>query len=258
VSEEQLASHDGMVRCGRCNEVFHAIEHLRDNEADPQLSLPIEQLQEIETAFESAVEIPVSQEPPVSLNYIPAIKPETLAEQILKLDEVRAEEIVEPVRKQRRWPWVVGLLLLVMVLLAQALYFFRVEIAARVPSLKPALISYCSILKCSISLPKKTELMSIESSALEADPVQSNVITLFATLRNHAPYTQAYPCLELSLTDLQERVIARRTFVPAEYLKEGESEKAGLVNNQEVSAGLRLNISDQKPTGYKLLLYYSK
>lgn len=260
VSEEQLVSHDGMVRCGRCNEVFHAIEHLRENEADPQLSLPIEQLQEIETVVESAVDIPVAQEQPVSLDDIPATKPATLADQILQQDKevARPEEVAKPVRKPRTWPWVLGSLLLLLVFLAQALYLLRVELAAQLPGMKPVLIGYCDLLKCSIPLPQKAELMSIESSDMEADPMQSNVVILSASLRNRASHVQAYPSLELSLTDLQEKVIARRTFAPVEYLKAGEDEATGLASNREISVKLHFDTADLKPAGYKLFLFYPK
>ncbi len=258
VSEEQLASHDGMVRCGRCNEVFHAIEHLCEKEADPQLSLPIEQLQEIETAVESAVDISVSQEQPMSLDAIPATEPATLADQILQQDEkeIKPEEVAKPVRKRRTWPWVMGSLLLLLVFLAQVLYLLRVELAAELPGVKPVLSGYCDLLKCSIPLPQKAELMSIESSDLQADPIQSNVITLSATLHNRAPYVQAYPSLELSLTDIQEKVIARRTFAPAEYLNAREDETSGLASTREISVKLRFDTTDLKPAGYKLYLFY--
>jgi predicted Zn finger-like uncharacterized protein len=260
VSEEQLASHDGMVRCGRCNEVFHAIEHLRENKADPQLSLPIEQLQEIETAVQSAVEIPVSQEQPASLDYILATEPATLADQILQQDKevVRPpEDIAEPVRKPRTWLWAVGSLLLLLVFLAQVLYLLRVELAAQLPSVKSVLTGYCDLLKCSIPLPQKAELMSIESSDMEADPIQSNIVTLSASLRNRASYIQAYPNLELSLTDLQDKAVVRRILIPAEYLK-AENEKTGFGSNREISIQIHLDTMDLKPAGYKLFLFYPK
>jgi len=141
-------------------------------------------------------------------------------------------------------------------MLAQAVYFLRIELAARLPGLKPALTSYCMLLKCSIPLPRKIDLMSIESSELEADPAHANVITLNAILLNHAPYAQAYPDLELTFTDTQDRVVARRTFKPVEYLKPEENEKQGLASNRETSVKLRLDTADLKPTGYRLFLYY--
>ncbi len=44
VSQAQRESHQGMVRCGRCQAVFNAAAHLHDDEPSPQLSLPIEDM----------------------------------------------------------------------------------------------------------------------------------------------------------------------------------------------------------------------
>ena len=155
-----------------------------------------------------------------------------------------------------RWPWVTGAVLLLILLLAQAGYFFRDELAARLPGLKPVLTSYCKLLKCSILLPQKADLLSIESSDLEADPAHASVIDLNANLRNRAPYTQAYPHIELTLTDLADAALARRIFLPSQYLKPGEEEKQGLAASREISIKLHLDTTDLKPTGYRLFLFY--
>ena len=255
---EQLAVHDGMVRCGRCSAVFKATEHLQEEEPNPQLSLPIAIEEETALINEHAVDVFDAAEIEALSTEAIAEEFETLADQILFQHESTPEEIAKPVPKQRRWLWITGMLLLLLVLLAQAIYFFRVEISAQLPGLKPALTSYCGILKCRIPLPKKTDLMSIESSDLEADPLQSNVITLSAILRNRANYAQSYPSLELSLTDTQEKIVARRIFMPAEYLKADEGEKSGLAGNREMSIKLRIDTTDLKPTGYKLFLFYPR
>ncbi len=251
-SQEQLEAHRGMVRCGRCQAVFNAIEHLYDDEPSPQLSLPI------------APQEPEPQQAPSATHEQSDLRsdhateeetPLTLAQQITIAEEP-LETTLKLAKKKRRWPWAVGCLLLLAVLLAQAAYSFRVELAARLPGLKPALISYCKLLQCSIPLPQKADQMSIESSDMEADPSQGSAITLNATLRNRAPYAQAYPDLELTLTDTQDKALARRTFRPAEYLSPGEDEKQGLAANRETGVKLHLDTTDLKPTGYRLFLFY--
>lgn len=264
VTSEQLAASDGIVRCGRCNAVFNAGEYLHDDEPSPQLSLPIAAPgDEVATPKDEAIvaehSIDLSGLDEIAAPAAEATTEEqTLAQQIAFHDEAPAAEIIEPVAQPSRWPWLVGSLLMLLVLLAQALYFYRVEITAQLPGLKPIMTGYCSLLKCTIPLPKKAELMSIESSDLEADPLQANVITLSALLHNRAPHTQAFPSLELSLTDMQDKVVARRTFGPAEYLKSTEDEKQGLAANREMSIKLRLDTTDLKPAGYKLFLFYPK
>lgn len=158
--------------------------------------------------------------------------------------------------KHRSWPWVIAALLLLLVLLAQAAYFFRVDLAARLPNLKPALIGFCQLLKCSVTLPQKTDLMSIESSELESNHTHENLVNLNALLRNRAPYAQAFPNLELTLNDAQDKPLARRIFKPADYLSPVENEKTGLLPNNELSIKLRLDTTNLKPTGYRLALFY--
>ena len=266
VSDEQLAAHNGMVRCGRCNTVFSAKENLHDDTPDPQLDLPI-LTQESQPAVavvpaetSEPTEIHNPPEPAPTLEEATSsadkdAEPETLAQKILFQENSPAIEPVSPAPHPRRWPWFVASLLLLLVLLAQAVYFYRIDIAARLPGLKLALNSYCSLLACTIPLPQRPELMSIESSDLEADPQQASIITLSALLHNRAAFTQAYPSLELSLTDTEEKVIARRIFVPEEYLKIGTEEKLGLAANREISIKLRLNTADINPAGYKLFLF---
>ena len=72
---------------------------------------------------------------------------------------------------------------------------------------------------------------------------------LHVLLRNRAPYTQAYPSLELTLTDLQDQAIARRIFQPAEYLKTADSEKRAFPPTAKSTIRLRLDSTDLKPSG---------
>jgi len=164
------------------------------------------------------------------------------------------EEAPPPPR--RRWPWITASSLLALLLLLQAMYFFRVELAARLPGLKPLLVGYCNMLDCAVPLPQNSDLMSIESSELQADPQHANQIILVALLRNRATHVQAFPVLELSLNDTEDKVLARRQFKPADYLPPTETEAAGLRPNRELNIRLRLDTTDLRPTGYRLALIY--
>lgn len=183
----------------------------------------------------------------------PVTQPMTLAEQVAIVPDENGDE---PLPEYRRWPWVVASVLLILVLFAQAVYFFRVDLAAHLPGLKPALVGYCKLLRCSVPLPQNTGLMSIESSDLEADPAHENRVVLNVLLRNRAAYAQAFPNLELTLNDTQDKPLARRTFVPKDYLPPAENEKTGLLPNHELSVKLQLGTTDLKPAGYRLALHY--
>ena len=101
-------------------------------------------------------------------------------------------------------------------------------------------------------------MIAIESSELESDPEQSNVVTLHVLVHNRAPFTQALPSLELTLTDMQDKAVARRVFHPVDYLKTVADEKLGVLSNRDLDIRLRLDTTELKPSGYRLFLFYPK
>jgi predicted Zn finger-like uncharacterized protein len=245
VTEAQLAAHDGLVRCGHCHGAFDARKNLERDEPSPQLSLPID---------------PVPQDGGIDLTPIPNVpeleeEPRTLAQQVQFIEEL-TDEVPEKTARKTSWGGVAIALALATMLLAQSAYYFRVELASRLPGLRPLLERYCELLSCTVTLPKKIDLMVLESSQLESDPAQPNVITLHVLVHNRAQYPQTYPSLELTLTDLQDQPIARRLFHPADYLKAGSEEKLGAPANRDLDIRLRMDTTDLKPSGYRLFLFY--
>lgn len=239
VTAAQLDAHDGLVRCGHCQDVFNAREHLHDDEPSPQLSLPIDSDVPLLEA-----ELPATEE-----------KPATLAQQVRFVEELTEEVAQTPPRKTDR-AGIALAALLALALLAQASYHFRVELAARLPGIKPLLLQYCELLACTVPLPQEAELMAIESSDLQSDPGQGSIVTLQALIHNRAPYAQGYPSLEVTLTDLQDQAIARRVFGPTDYLKAGTDEGQGVPARRDLDIKLRLDTTDLKPSGYRLFLFY--
>ncbi len=283
ISREQLEIHHGMVRCGNCLQAFDTRPHFAPEEIDPQLVLPIldesyGQEPQISPAsahtsvydgidVESAsIEHGVVESVDLDVDGTPAAA--SIDEHALSEPDPLVTEQAEPLpsppaddgtaflaeRKSRVWGLVSAFL--VLTLLLQSAYIFRVELAARFPALKPSLVSACELLSCTVSLPQNADLMSIESSELKDDPGQGHQILLFALLRNRAEYAQAYPHLELTLTDMQDVPLARRVFKPAEYLVSPGVESAGLAPNKELSVKLRLDTADLSPVGYRLVLLY--
>ena len=239
-----------MVRCGNCHQAFDTRPNFAPEEIDPQLELPI--LDETEIQSEPfPLEITGSVAPGSSR----IAAQQTVSNAGLDTQQQETYE-VDFLAKPRSRFWAVAVIPLLLLLLAQAVFLFRVELAARVPGLKPGLLRFCQILKCTVPLPQNASLMSIESSELKDDPAHRNQIILLALLRNRASYTQAFPNLELTLTDLQDNALARRIFSPEEYLPAPQDISAGFPANQELGIKLRLDTTDLKPVGYRLVLYY--
>ncbi|MHB9119258.1 MAG: zinc-ribbon and DUF3426 domain-containing protein [Burkholderiales bacterium] len=159
-------------------------------------------------------------------------------------------------KPRRRWPWIVGIVVLLLLLAVQALYFYRTEIAVRYPAAKPLLEQACLALQCRIGLPREIDKLGIEGSDLQADPARSALLTLAATLRNRSPFPQTYPLLELSLTDKDDHVIAKRILAPTDYLPPNRPVEAGMPGNGELAITLHFELSDLNAVGYRLYLFY--
>lgn len=191
-----------------------------------------------------------------SADVIPA--GETPFSVMLAMDKQTVDESPVEAAKRRIWPWALGIAVSVSLLLAQSAYFFRVGLTTHVPAIKPALVIFCHALHCTIPLPQSAELISIESSGLEADPEHENQIAFTALLRNRADFTQSFPELALTLNDNQDNPVARRFFKPRDYLPADENTQTAFLANHELSVKLQLNTGNLRPAGYRLELFYSK
>jgi len=152
--------------------------------------------------------------------------------------------------------WGLASLLLLIILTGQTIFFYRAELATVMPEAKPFLEQYCELLQCSVSLPRQQQLLNIESSDMHTDPQRPGLITLDATVRNHASYPQALPLFELTLIDAQNRSLASRIFRPDMYL-EGDANRMGTIApGKELNVRLHLDTGDLNAAGYRLSLLY--
>jgi predicted Zn finger-like uncharacterized protein len=252
VTPEQLQAHQGQVRCGRCSTVFDGLVALAAlPEPAPAATGGSEvdgfKLEPVEPAITAAApRAPAPRAAETEFGekvYGPA--PEQLS-----LDE---ELFTDPSQARRDRLWAVGAALLVFVLAGQAAYYYRAELAVQYPGLKPYLVKLCDALQCSVLPPQRPRQIAIEASDLQAtDPARPGLIQLTATLRNHAGHDLGYPALDLVLTNTREHTLARRVFLPKEYLELGKDVTAGMPANAEITIRLDLDTGDLGPAGFRL------
>jgi len=260
VTAQQLQARHGQVRCGVCLTVFDGREALTTLPAEPPggaaraPARPVGEAQ-VAPAFEleplepaaavPAPAVPAPAAPEEHKDYGPAPEQLSLDDQ-LALEEARA-------RSRRAKGWAAASALLVLALAGQAAYVYRSELAARSPGLKPYLVRLCELFDCTMSPPQRPRLIAIEASDLQlADPARPSLIQLTATLRNHAGYDLAYPALDLVLTNNREHTLARRVFLPVEYLERGKDARAGIPANAEITIRLDLETGELNPAGFRL------
>jgi len=163
---------------------------------------------------------------------------------------IQEPEMVQPAPR-RPWQAAAGIVL-ALVLAGQAIFFYRGEIAARHPQARQWLNAACTHAGCTVSLPRVTKALLIEASDLQLlDPSRPERIQLTATLRNHAGHDVAYPALDLVLTNANDHTLARRIFLPAEYLG-GRDLRAGIAANAELTVRLALETGNLGAAGFRL------
>jgi predicted Zn finger-like uncharacterized protein len=230
VQRSQLAARGGKVRCGKCGQIFDGVAALVEEGAEPLQLEPSPQLGLFDSSRRASV---VDDEAP-----LPAFM---------------AEE--EPSRRAA-FAWGALAVLAALVFAAQAAHHYRSDIAAQLPGSRELLAAACRPVGCQVLLPRRTELMNIESSDLQADARGEGVIVLNALLKNRASVAQEYPALELTLTDESERPVLRRVLMPRDYLGAGRAVEQGIGAGAEVALRLYLDTARVRAAGYRLYLFY--
>ena len=239
VTPIHLQAASGQVRCGRCMHVFDGFGALtaeHDNvrtpvrfEPDPA---PVTVKADAQAATPPAA--PAAGNPFAKADAVPETR-------------TGAQRLTPAVR------WATAGALLVLVLALQMAYGLRKELAGRYPALRGALESVCDFAGCTVALPQRPDLVRIEASDVHMiDANRPSLIQLTATMRSYANYYLAYPALDLVLTNANEHALARRVFLPADYIGRGRHPKAGIPPNAEITVALDLDTGDLNAAGFRL------
>ena len=263
VTAQQLQKQHGQVRCGRCMQVFDGFRTLSSEQDHTPVEPAAPMLEEAEAVPTAAAAAPHSPMEPAAAVPPPAASAAAPAASFAmpaprapdEIGEATGDDawLEEASSNPHAYAWGIASLFVALLLVAQAAYVYRVELAANYPGLKPVVVRACEALHCTVPLPQKPRLISIEASDLQVlDATRPGVIQLTATLRSHAPYDVAYPAIDLVLTNAQEHTLARRIFSPRDYLGKARNPALGIPPNAEVTLQLDLDTGDLGASGFRL------
>lgn len=231
----QLKAHDGLVRCGRCDSVFRADLHL--------FAPPSGEISQPEEAAEAEAYIELEPDAEGSA-------PEDRADIPVMSDL----SLLRPQRRLLRA--VLGLIALISLsalLLGQFAYFYRDELA-QIPSIRPILVQFCKSLQCELAALGTGALPELARTTIAPHPRYANALRIRATLANRTDQPLTFPWMQVSLTDSDGKVLARRTFAPRDYL-EPSSTATQLGAHVVTQALLDITNPDNKAAGYEVQLF---
>lgn len=250
VNDAQLSKHGGKVRCGQCLHVFDAKSHeiepnIESKENHVSEALETEQAQ-VTSNNQSATQVPMNDEVVINtpINHL-----DDLANHSLFNKKYKSKKVAS-------WLLVIFVLLLLFAAITQSVYFLRTEIATYYPITKPYLVEACKLVKCTVELPKKIDLIAIDDSDIQEDAEYEGLMRFSSTLINQAGFNQQFPNIELSLTDLDDKPLLRRVFKPSEYLPSEIDIAEGLLPGQEIKINLAITASDVVVSGYRVFVTY--
>ncbi len=262
VKPEQLSMHRGDVRCGKCGHVFNALDRLAEAPEDvpplPAPAAPIEDVPPLPAPAAPIIAPATSTAETASLNITDFNMAPATAETPKFFDDVASKAKLQSPVRHRYHTWALACLAVLLLLLAvaQTSYYLRAPIATHWPALKPYLVKACDLVNCTVELPKNADQLAIDDSDLHEDAEHQGLIHLSATLINRAPFAQAYPLLELTLTDTDDKPLLRRHFTPSEYLPTRTDVSKGIPPNEDIHIKLTLTAGEVPAAGYRVFVTY--
>lgn len=287
VDDAQLLAYAGKVRCGECNHVFDArasivqaeeglqAEMLRAEEPEqPAITendaqafsvvteLPVTPIDPLEPDFSIAGTVPDvrldAPEPASAISWnLPAEEvPEVTIPDFLRNVSLTDDRPPLPEKTARPWLFSALSVVLLLTLLFQYLYFMRVNLAANYPATKPLLQSLCKLAHCEVALPHDIAQLTIDDADIQEHRERENVLVFSSVLINHGDVPQAYPQIELTLTNMADEPVLRKILKPAEYLTAAVSTDQGLAAQQEQPVKATLGVEDKAVTGFRVAIAY--
>lgn len=184
---------------------------------------------------------------------------ESLARTLGKdLDEDAAPRFLREAERAARWQrpavrvtLVLLMLLSTLLLAAQVGLHWRAELVAHWPESRLALGPLCAALDCRIDAPRRLESLALDTSGLTQLDAPGQY-RLSVVLRNRGRAPVMLPAFELSLTDGQGQLLARRALMPAELGARQDSLNAGA----ELPLQAAFSVGDLRVVGYTVEIFY--
>jgi predicted Zn finger-like uncharacterized protein len=274
VTDEQLQAYAGKVRCGECDHVFDARSHLVESTA-----APIAVADTSDVASDAAVYFKVSAEVahadhtaavpdfsvrpdlPLDDDFSPTLGTEAndaspAIPAFLRDIALADERPALPPSPASQRVFITLSVVLLLLLILQSTYFMRISLAATYPQTKPLLQALCKPLQCEVSVPHDIAQLTIDDADIQEHKERQGVLIFSSVLMNHSNIAQAYPQVELTLTNTADEPVLRKTLHPAEYLPASVNVAAGLAPQQEQAVKALLGVDEKLVTGFRVGIAY--
>lgn len=243
--ESDLRASNSQVQCGHCFHIFQAKENQEsfalaeeDNTADIDIN-----------TFADAIDHIPKEE---------VIKSGTMTTAPIFEPNVMVDDIVPPELRQQtptsstlvKSIWSLGILCLTIAASVQLIYFKRAELT-RNAELRPYLISFCKVANCEIPELKDIRRLELATKNVYSHPNVDNALMITAVIINQASFSQQFPSLQVSFTNLVGDIVMARQFKPSEYLNTSEDKLSDMQPGLPIQIILEVIDPGKNATAYE-------
>lgn len=216
IREEQLDQADGQVQCGHCLAIFSAQNPYRNQQHDDVLKAQTDEHNSIDFDQDDALN-----------DVVPA--------------ELRAEDLTrgKTYSTVSSLLWSIGILLLILIGLAQLAYYQRYELV-KYPQLKNLMQTVCQQVHCQLPAPKDTSRIKLTSKNVYTHPNIEQALMINATMVNRAEFKQSFPILEIRFENIRGETVAARRFKASEYMGIPENQITAMQPGEPISFNIEI------------------
>ncbi|MEB2185851.1 DUF3426 domain-containing protein [Xanthomonas campestris pv. campestris] len=146
--------------------------------------------------------------------------------------------LARPRLRASGWQWAV-LVGLVLLLGLQIVIADRARLAGDA-RWRPLVSAACAVARCALPPWRDPATLTLLTRDVRPLPAYPGVLQIQASFRNDARWAQAWPWLQLSLSDADGRVIGTRVFSPQDYLGQAPAAQDTLAPGQAVQVAFRV------------------
>lgn len=238
-----------MVQCGFCGTQFNALDSLRDEPAADRMEQPDP------AGSETGPEEPHFEISNTTARQEGAAAPATgIAGEP---DEIALEQVATlPARRPVlvRVLWFAGVLLLLLTVAVQWLWFNRDTLLFRYPQYVPLAQRICDRLDCRLTRDPDPGAIVLLNRDVRDHPRFDQVLLVNITIENQAELPKPFPAILLILYDTNGRIIGHRRFTPGQYLDAAVDADAAMMPRQPVH--LVLEVADAGETAVSFEFYF--
>ena len=206
-------------------------------------SEPLQTAEEISTTTDAD---PVTATPSIGTEPVP---PHLAPPSFMRSSGERADAKYQQV-------WLAFSIMLGTALFLQLIVNERDRLASTAPGLKPMLVSMCHVLGCTVLPLRHIDSIVIDSSSFVK--MSPDVYRLNLTLKNTHQLELMLPNLELTLTDIHDQPVIRRTMDVHDLAiaLDPQTISSGGEVTASVRLGIKTPIGTERISGYRLLAFY--